>query len=328
MKKLSVIVPIYNAEDSLKRCIESIIGQKYNNLEIILVDDGSTDNSLEICKEYAKTDDRIVVYHKENAGLVAARKSGVEVASGEYIGFVDSDDYIDDDMYLPLMEEAQKTNCDIAIGGITLDYPDHSVTALNRLPVGYYDRKAIEQDIIPNMLTRDGFFKFGIIPGVVVKVFKKNVIDNALKCVSDRLTIGEDVAITSYAVTMAESLSVTKAAGYHYIQTEVSMIRGYNPKRFDDICKMYDCISGIKNKAYKKQTGGYFACVLYGVLADCVKNKDFTKKQAKGKIKEILKSDVTKKAFKGADVKGWPVKDKIKFIVMKYRLVNLLTALL
>ena len=103
MFSLSIIVPIYNGERYLRKCIDSILSQTYTDFELILVDDGSKDSSLEICREYEKNDSRVVVFHKENAGLVAARKSGVSIAKGEYIGFVDCDDYIDDDMYSQLM---------------------------------------------------------------------------------------------------------------------------------------------------------------------------------------------------------------------------------
>ena len=96
---ISVIVPVYNVEEYLDRCIESIVNQTYKNLEILLIDDGSTDNSYNICDKWAKKDNRIKVVHKENGGVSSARNVGLDVATGDYIGFVDSDDYISIDMY-------------------------------------------------------------------------------------------------------------------------------------------------------------------------------------------------------------------------------------
>lgn len=96
---ISVIVPVYNVEKYLHKCINSILNQTYKNLEIILIDDGSTDNSGKICDEYALKDNRIKVIHKENGGLSSARNAGLDICSGDYIGFVDSDDYIAEDMY-------------------------------------------------------------------------------------------------------------------------------------------------------------------------------------------------------------------------------------
>ena len=107
-EKISIIVPIYNVEKYLDRCIESIVGQTYKNLEIILIDDGSPDNCPQMCDEWAKKDDRIKVVHKENGGVSLARNKGMDIATGTYIGFVDSDDYIDKNMYEKLMDCKKK----------------------------------------------------------------------------------------------------------------------------------------------------------------------------------------------------------------------------
>lgn len=113
---LSVIVPVYKVEPFLKRCVDSIIHQTYKNLEIILVDDGSPDNCGAICDEYANKDDRIKVIHKENGGQSSARNVGIAIAKGDYIAFVDSDDWIDSDMYETLIGLAEKYDADIAEG--------------------------------------------------------------------------------------------------------------------------------------------------------------------------------------------------------------------
>lgn len=115
MKKISIIVPIYNAEEHLDKCVKSILMQTEKNLELILVDDGSDDNSLKICKEYEKRDARVRVIHQDNAGVSAARNQGIDIAEGEYIGFVDSDDWIDANMYERLLEEARKTNAEVVM---------------------------------------------------------------------------------------------------------------------------------------------------------------------------------------------------------------------
>lgn len=111
---ISVIVPVYNVEKYIRRCVESILAQTYSDLEIILVDDGSTDSSGKICDEYQKDDLRVVVVHKKNGGLSDARNVGLEIAKGEYIGFVDSDDYIEPDMYKILYDNCIKYSADLA----------------------------------------------------------------------------------------------------------------------------------------------------------------------------------------------------------------------
>ena len=113
-EKISVIVPIYKTEQFLSKCIDSIINQTYKNLEIILVDDGSPDNCPKICDEYAKRDNRIKVIHKENGGLSSARNAGIEIATGDFSAFVDSDDWIDSDMYESLVKLSDEYNADIA----------------------------------------------------------------------------------------------------------------------------------------------------------------------------------------------------------------------
>lgn len=115
MKKplISIIVPVYNIEEYLPRCIDSILGQSYDNIEVILVDDGSTDRSGKICDEYLKRDNRVVVLHKNNGGSSSARNAGINIANGDYVGFVDSDDYIEETMYEKMVQAILETGCGI-----------------------------------------------------------------------------------------------------------------------------------------------------------------------------------------------------------------------
>lgn len=126
-KLISIIVPVYNVEKYLKKCVYSILNQSYKNLEVILVNDGSTDNSGKICDELSREDSRIKVYHKDNGGLSDARNYGVAKANGEYVGFVDSDDYIDQYMYENLYKAIRKYNTQIAECGITRVYKNNKL---------------------------------------------------------------------------------------------------------------------------------------------------------------------------------------------------------
>ena len=121
-ERISVVVPVYNVEQYLEKCVNSIINQTYKNLEIILVDDGATDKSGKLCDELAKLDNRIMAYHKKNGGLSDARNYGVERATGDYIGFVDGDDYIDVEMYEKLYEAIKKENVDVAECNLKIIY--------------------------------------------------------------------------------------------------------------------------------------------------------------------------------------------------------------
>ena len=125
--KLSVIVPVYNVERYLKRCVDSLLAQTEENLEIILVDDGSTDRSGALCDEYAQRESRIRVHHKENGGLTSAWKAGMELAQGNYVGFVDSDDWIDKEMYERMLKMAQREDADMVVCGLVFDFEDPKI---------------------------------------------------------------------------------------------------------------------------------------------------------------------------------------------------------
>ena len=129
MVKISIVIPIYNAEDHLQRCVDSVLNQTEKNIEIILVDDGSKDNSIEIFKNYLNQDKRVQLIHQENSGVSAARNRGIEQACGEYIGFIDSDDWIEPNMYECLLREANQASADIVICDARTVYEDGKIQA-------------------------------------------------------------------------------------------------------------------------------------------------------------------------------------------------------
>ena len=146
--KVSIVVPVYNAEKYLVQCLDSVVNQTLKDVEIILIDDGSTDGSAEICKRYL-SDPRVTYYHKENEGLAAARQDGMERASGEYIGFVDSDDWIEPDMYERMYGAAKKENADVVMCNLFIDEDGLNPVYLEP---GVYDRERIEREILPRQL--------------------------------------------------------------------------------------------------------------------------------------------------------------------------------
>ena len=121
---ISIIVAIYNVDQYLEQCIDSIINQSYKNLEIILVNDGSTDNSKNICDYYSEIDKRIKVVHKKNGGVSSARNTGIDIATGDYIAFVDSDDYLELNMYETMINNLEQNQCDMGVCGYSIFYND------------------------------------------------------------------------------------------------------------------------------------------------------------------------------------------------------------
>ena len=240
---ISVIVPIYNAEKYLNKCLASIVNQTYRDLEIILVNDGSMDESLAICEKYKQADKRIVIVNKRNEGLVRARKDGIRIAKGEYITFVDADDWIDITTY----EKVYAGKADIISYGLTEEYENYSKNKTDKIEQGLYDKKRIHDQIIPNMLSSAIFFEFGMLPNLVCKLIKKSLLLETIDNVSDNVTIGEDVDFFFRTVYRAESVLIKTDVLYHYRQHQKSMMRTKLPA--ERIKALYWDLYNIKEAA-------------------------------------------------------------------------------
>lgn len=242
---ISVIVPIYNAEKYLDKCLLSIVNQTYSDIEIILINDGSTDSSIAICEKYKQNDDRIVIVNKDNEGLVRARKDGIRMARGEYITFVDADDWID----ITLYENVCTGTADIIAYGMIEEYENYSKNKINKIEDGFYNLKKIHKNIIPQMLSSEVFFEFGILPNLCCKLIKRSLLLEIIDEVSDSITIGEDVDFFFRTVFIAESLLVKSDVPYHYRQHQASMMRTKLPiERIKDLYLDLYKIKGIKKR--------------------------------------------------------------------------------
>lgn len=229
--KISIIVPVYKVEQYLERCVNSLTNQTYKNIEIILVDDGSPDQCPQMCDGYAGEDSRIKVIHKKNGGLSDARNAGLDAATGEYIAFVDSDDWVEPDFIEQLYVNAKKEDADISIIGCTLVWDDG-----RRKPVsndkGYYvfdNEKAIRE-----MLAQR---KFGCM--VCQKMYRKQIFDTV------RFPVGklyEDVAVSMPTFLKARKVVFSGNHGYNYYQRNDSIVNS----KFDER-KLYflECCQNI-----------------------------------------------------------------------------------
>lgn len=214
---ISVIVPIYNVTKYLKQCLDSIIQQTYTNLEIILVDDGSTDQSGPICDSYKEKDSRITVIHKKNGGLSDARNAGLNICKGDYISFVDSDDYLSPYFYEILMGVAEKQNCDIVAlkGGTSFwDEEEEPVLAKSKEEIAVHYLSS--HDVLERMLYQE------IATGAQFKIYKKETFNNI------RFPVGylyEDVATTYKPFFNAKKCAIVEADIYAYRKRRDSIIR-------------------------------------------------------------------------------------------------------
>ena len=200
----------------LDQCINSICSQTYCDLQIILVNDGSTDNSEKILEKWAEKDPRIEVIKKENGGLVSARKAGIECARGDYSVYVDGDDWIENDYIEKMVNSADS---DIICAGHIVEFENDRIRVKNNIACGKY----ATDTIIPDMLYYHNFYKFGITQYVWSKMFKTHILKEAQLEIPDEITIGEDVAVTYNSILKSQSVNIIDYEGYHYVQRNNSM---------------------------------------------------------------------------------------------------------
>lgn len=216
---ISIIVPMYNAELTIGRCIESIQKQTLSDFELILVNDGSTDRTIDICNEYKKKDSRIVIISQSNKGQISARKKGVEAAKAEIIGFVDSDDWIEKDMYKYLYFIHGKYDTDLVSSGIYRDYINdkYSQEILDNFDDGYYNE--MNKQIYPSMLWNKKINDFGIYCTLVNKLFKKDILISVCNEIVDKVFYGEDSLVLYSYMMKCKNIYVCGKSFYHYIIT-------------------------------------------------------------------------------------------------------------
>lgn len=224
-QKISVIVPVYKVEAYLDRCIQSIVGQSYNNLEIILVDDGSPDNCPSLCDAWAAKDSRIKVIHKENGGLSDARNAGMAIATGELMGFVDSDDWIAPGMYQHLYDRMKEDNSDIAACGVEMVWEDGTPSRiLTRSGCCVLNQEEAIQAIIEESWLKQP---------VWYKLYKTELVRQIPFPVGK---YHEDVFWSYQAVGKVQKVSVSDKIGYYYVQRSGSIMgEEYSLKRLDAV---------------------------------------------------------------------------------------------
>ena len=240
MVLLSVIVPVYKTEKYLPQCIESILAQTVRDLELILVDDGSPDNSGRICDEYAGHYCNIKVVHKPNEGLTAARKSGIMAAEGKYVAFVDSDDWIDPNMYEVLLDHAQRHGADIVSGGYLAQFDDHTERCCNAVDSGVYTGKKLEQ-LWENAVFSVPDMCQGLAPSTCTKVYLRESAAESFLSRTDSVSFGEDALFTYPVLFKSKCVVVDNDhCAYHYRILGNSMSHSYGKSYFPDLHMLYD----------------------------------------------------------------------------------------
>ena len=239
MVKISIVIPIYNAEDHLQRCVDSVLNQTEKNIEIILVDDGSKDNSIEICKNYLNQDKRVQLIHQENSGVSAARNRGIEQACGEYIGFIDSDDWIEPNMYECLLREANQASADIVICDARTVYEDGKIQAdtITQLSGNQILQKS---EFTPSLLLEMAGSAFRCI-------YKNHRYNDKLQKQKTILfplgvKFSEDRIFNLYAFGQANKICYIKKAFYNRYMNEKSTVHRFHQDYFEACKKSMDGI--------------------------------------------------------------------------------------
>lgn len=243
--RVSIVIPIYNVEKYLERCIESVLIQTENNLEIILVDDGSPDKCPYICDEYAKKDDRIRVIHKKNGGLASARNAGMSIAQGKYLFFLDSDDWLEPDGIQILYDVAEKYQVDFVryrafrTGWPGLPYNAPCVLeAARELQGGYYDKKRIIREVYPRLLVTSSL-TMGAIVGAWGSLYNMEFLRKNQLHFFESIKYSEDIIFSAMVVKQAEHFYyIDKPGVYHYFYNPASISKSFKKDRWDSCKKM------------------------------------------------------------------------------------------
>ncbi len=257
---ISIIVPVYKVEKYIHKCIESILNQTYDKLEIILIDDGSPDSCPKICDDYALRDNRIKVIHQKNQGLSSARNKGIELAKGEYIGFVDSDDYIEPSMFQDLYNTIVENNADISICNFyVINNKSKEKTVKNGLKNKQYNKiEALKEILLDNEIQSYAWNK----------LYKRELFENVKYPVGKKY---EDIGTTFYLFEKSNRIQYIGKPEYNYLNREDSIVFNYNEQTIIDyidiIIERYKYVEK-KYDALKKYNFYYLAKTLITAFND------------------------------------------------------------
>lgn len=323
MEKISIIIPVYNVEKYIERCLDSIVNQSYSNLEIILVDDGSTDLSGEICDSYKSKDNRIIVIHKNNEGLGYARNSGLKLATGEFIMFVDGDDCISTNHVEEMVKAVLKTSSDTCLAGHTKVYNNKKISHVNVCSGMIFFGDDVKKQILTKMVGSKPDGSDYIEMSVCMALFSKRLIDqHNIKFHSEKEFISEDLLFNFDYYLYSQKVVVISDVGYYYYDNGGSLTTKYDPCRF---LKQKNMTKEVVKRAKKLEI--YDFCseridnTFISIMRYCVKleqkNSKRNYKVFFEKVKLILEDEFAKDVLNRFNNKEVPIKSKIINIFMK-----------
>ncbi|WP_391116740.1 glycosyltransferase [Psychrobacillus sp. L3] len=325
MTKVSVIVPIYNVEKYLRRSIESIQTQTLKDIQIILVNDGSTDNSLSICKEYQEKDNRIELIDKPNGGVSSARNAGLEVAKGEYIGFVDPDDWIDHNMYENLYQQIIEDDADVCMCNYIVENNGKSLSNLLDLKQKILEGQDIVDQIITNMIGSSNLNSGSktIMGSACRLLIKRDFIDQYHFRFKAGISLMEDLIFCVQVLLKSKRVSFNRGVYYHYIININSAVTSYNYNVINIEKKVYQALDEIfkKERVYpfvEQRLKIRYVNMYTNAIANEVHRENY--KNIKEKIiyiKRLCKDNKLKSILKEIDTNGYTLRKKIVLAALK-----------
>lgn len=342
--KVSIIVPVYNAEKYLERCINSLKNQSLESIEIILVDDSSTDSSLEICKKFAAEDSRIKVIHKVNEGAGYARNAALETASGEYIGFADSDDYVEKDMFETLYNKAVQYNSDLVMSGVLFVDGNMFSEKGECIRKTYFDKdthfeteealQKLRMGIVGATPEDSDDSKYGM--SIWKNLFKTEIIKkNGISFKSEREMLSEDALFMIDYISFISKATGINEAFYNYCRNEDSISKSYKKDRFE---KSFVFVEEVE-KRFKKDIAPQeyriyidrFWQAMCRVLCSqeimYAESNNVKYSDLKKRLAAVCTHDLTVKTLRSYPLGKLPLKQRVFAYCMKYRLYFVLKIL-
>ena len=318
---ISVIVPVYKAEKFLDRCVSSILNQTYKNLELILVDDGSPDKSPEMCDGFAKKDSRVKVIHKKNGGVSTARNAGLDVAAGDYIAFVDSDDWIEPDMYQKMMVAAESYDCDVVMCDCVKDFPDHSEVYTHDIRSGFYDAAQLKKEYYPHLLIMENVEYPATISNVTL--LWRSTLNTSNQRYQAGVRYSEDLLFGAKLLRNASSFCYLKGeAYYHYVMNPSSATHTFVPDKWKDYSLLHSCIKAeFGSDEVYDFSGQIDRCLLfflYNTVGELY-GAHLPTKEKKSRILAILRTQEVGEMFSRVKVMTLPISAKQKIITLFYK---------
>ncbi len=302
VETISIIVPIYNVEKYLANCLDSLLMQTHTELEVILVNDGSKDHSLEICKAYAEKDKRIVVIDKVNEGVSIARNTGLEAATGDYVAFIDPDDWVESEAYASMLSQLKKWESPICLCNFYKDTKRKSQPKCFEFTSEVLEGDEVREQLVNNMIGMPDLLpKYVYVMGSVWRgLYSRSFLnDNKLRFVPG-LTIMEDLVFMVQTLLKCDKVAIDQGIWYHYVQHSASTLHTYNGQLWEDQLVVYELLEqSLKEAQLEGDMRNRLDIRYIGMVLTAIKNETYIKKSGDFKdtianIKEIFADETLK----------------------------------